>query len=145
MTIGELAEHGGLQPSAIRYYEKEGLLGTPLRKNGRRVYPAEAVYQLVLICFAKETGFTLDEIKVLLHGFPVSTPAGPRWRRLARAKIKELLAMISRAQAMEKMLRSLMHCRCRNLEQCARALSKHMRKPAGKRSRFVLSLEGPCR
>ncbi|HXN25269.1 MAG TPA: MerR family transcriptional regulator [Candidatus Dormibacteraeota bacterium] len=146
MRIAELAARHGLQSSAIRYYEKEGLLGTPLRKNGRRVYSAESAYPLVLICFAKQTGFTLGEIKLLLHGFPATTPAGVRWRRLARKKIKELTAMIARAQAMEKMLGSLMRCRCRTLEQCARGLSKHMREPGGgNRSRLKFSLEGTCR
>src|SRR5260370_41975590 len=110
---------------------------TPLVKNGRRVYSAEAAYPLVLICFAKETGFTLGEIKLLLHGFPATTPAGVRWRRLARQKIKELAAIIARAQAMEKMLRSLMHCRCRTLEQCAQGISKYIREPrGGKQSRL---------
>lgn len=145
MTIGELAARGGLQPSAIRYYEKEGLLEAPLRKNGRRVYSPDAFYQLVLIGFAKETGFTLTEIKLLLHGFPTKTPAGVRWRRLARKKTAELAAMIARAQAMERMLRSLMRCRCRTLEHCARALAGHMRKPNAKNSRLMFSLEKPCR
>jgi MerR family redox-sensitive transcriptional activator SoxR len=145
MTIGELAASGGLQPSAIRYYEKEGLLETPLRKNGRRVYSPEAVYPLLLICFAKKTGFTLGEIKLLLHGFPATTPAGVRWRRLARKKIQQLEDSIARAQTMETMLHSLMHCRCRTLEQCARALSGHRRKPGGKESRLAFSREGSCR
>lgn len=134
MTIGELAARGGLQPSAIRYYEKAGLLEAPLRENGRRVYSSEAAHQLILICFAKQTGFSLDEIKVLLHGFPERTPAGVRWRRLARKKIKELEETIARAEAMEKMLRSLMHCRCRKLEQCSRALSARLER-AGERNR----------
>ena len=43
MNIGKLAAQAGLATSAIRYYEKAGLLPTAARTNGRRVYPAEAL------------------------------------------------------------------------------------------------------
>src|SRR4029077_18891785 len=88
MTIGELAALSNLKPSAIRFYEKTGLLPTPTRKNGRRVYSSEAANRLTLIAFAKDTGFSLPEIKLLLHGFPSTTTAGDRWRKLATSKIE---------------------------------------------------------
>src|SRR6185369_2435412 len=83
MTIGELAALSNLKPSAIRFYEKTGLLPAPARKNGRRVYSSEAANRLTLIGFAKDTGFSLPEIKLLLHGFlPPLRPAiaGASWR-----------------------------------------------------------------
>jgi len=119
MTIGELAARAGLATSAIRYYEKAGLLPAAARTNGRRVYPAEALNQLMVIGFAKNTGFTLAEIKLLLRGFPENTPASARWQKLARGKIVEMKAAIAKAEAMKKMLESIMSCRCRKLEQCA--------------------------
>lgn len=123
MTIGELARQSNLKPSAIRFYEKAGLLSAPARKNGRRVYSSEAVHQLTLIGFARDTGFSLPEIRSLLHGFPASTTAGDRWRKLATMKIGELESRIAKARAMEKMLRSIMKCRCATIDQCARALA----------------------
>src|SRR5690242_15705148 len=122
MTIGELAALGGVRPSAIRFYEKTGLLPSPARRNGRRVYPAEAVHRLTLIGFAKETGFTLPEIKLLMHGFPPSLSAGDRWRKMATGKIAELESTISKARAMESLLRSIMKCRCVTIDQCAKGL-----------------------
>jgi MerR family transcriptional regulator, redox-sensitive transcriptional activator SoxR len=123
MKIGELARCSNLKPSAIRFYEKTGLLSAPTRKNGRRVYSAEAVNRLTLIGFAKDTGFSLPEIKLLLHGFPASTTAGDRWRKLATAKIAQLESGIAKAHAMETMLRSIMKCRCTTIDQCARGLA----------------------
>ena len=108
MTIGELAAGSGLRPSAIRFYEKTGLLLAPARKSGRRVYASEATHRLFLISFAKDTGFSLPEIKLLLHGFPQSTTAGDRWRKLATSKIQQLEASIGKARAMEQMLPSMM-------------------------------------
>lgn len=128
MTIGELAALSNLKPSAIRFYEKSGLLPAPTRRNGRRVYSSEAADRLTLIGFAKETGFTLPEIKLLLHGFPSTTTAGDRWRKLATSKISQLEANIAKARAMEQMLRQVMKCRCTTIDQCARGLGACLKK-----------------
>jgi MerR family transcriptional regulator, redox-sensitive transcriptional activator SoxR len=128
MTIGELAGRAGLKPSAIRYYEKAGLLEAPSRMNGRRVYSEGAAHRLVIICFAKATGFTLTEIKSLLHGFPPKTTASARWKKMAHGKIAELEIALTKAQAMKKVLESMMSCRCRTLEQCAQGLARSEKK-----------------
>ena len=126
MTIGEVAARAGIAPSAIRFYEKAGLLKPPARVNGRRIYANGAVHQLVVILFAKANGFTIPEIRLLLRGFPESTPASVRWKKLARGKIAELEASIVKARAMKEMLDSIAaHCRCRTLEQCAQGLARH--------------------
>jgi MerR family redox-sensitive transcriptional activator SoxR len=124
MTIGEIAAQAGLATSAIRYYEKAGLLPAAARTNGRRVYPAEVLNQLMVIGFAKNTGFTLAEIKLLLRGFPETTPASARWKKLARGKIAEMQATIAKAEAMKEMLESITGCRCRKLEQCAQGFAR---------------------
>ena len=124
MKIGEVAARTVLAPSAIRYYERAGLLKQPFRSNGRRVYSAEILHQLVIIEFAKETGFTLAEIKLLLHGFPETTPASARWKKMARGKIEELEIAMAKTKAMRDMLESMTSCRCRKLEQCAQGLAR---------------------
>ena len=128
MTIGELAARAGLATSAIRYYEKAGLLQAPPRANGRRIYREDAAHQLVIICFAKATGFTLTEIKLLLHGFPPKTTASARWKKMAHGKLLELETILTKAQAMKRVLESMMSCRCRTLEQCAQGLARSEKK-----------------
>jgi MerR family redox-sensitive transcriptional activator SoxR len=126
MTIGEIGRQSGLAPSAIRFYERAGLLGAPLRKSGRRAYTPDVVHQLALIRFAKDVGFTLPQIRLLLHGFPQNTTASARWRTLARGKIKELDEAISKAQAMKNLLESMANkCECRTLEDCAKCLATY--------------------
>ncbi|MGH9746803.1 MAG: MerR family transcriptional regulator [Candidatus Acidiferrales bacterium] len=125
MRIGEVAAKAGLAPSAIRYYERAGLLRQTQRTNGRRVYSAEILHQLVIIEFAKETGFTLSEIKLLLHGFPERTPASARWKKMARGKIKQLEVALAKTKAMKDMLEAMTSCRCRKLEQCAQGLERN--------------------
>jgi len=63
MKIGQLAGRSGLNPSAIRYYERLGLLPAPHRTGGQRRYPIEALDRVLLIRFASDMGFTLSEIK----------------------------------------------------------------------------------
>jgi len=125
VTIGEVAAKATIATSAIRYYEKSGLLKQPLRKNGRRVYSDGVLHQLVIIEFAKETGFTLSEIKLLLHGFPENTPASARWKKMAREKIHELDVALAKTKAMRDMLEAMTSCRCRKLEQCAQGLERN--------------------
>jgi MerR family redox-sensitive transcriptional activator SoxR len=125
VTIGEVAEKAALATSAIRYYERTGLLKQPLRKNGRRVYSDGILHELVIIEFAKETGFTLSETKLLLHGFPENTPASARWKKMASKKIRELDVALAKTKAMRNMLEAMTSCRCRKLEQCAEGLERN--------------------
>jgi len=125
VTIGEVAAKAALAASAIRYYERTGLLKQPQRKNGRRIYSDDVLHQLVIIEFAKETGFTLSETKLLLHGFPETTPASARWKKMAREKIRELEVALSKTKAMRDMLEAITSCRCRKLDQCAEGLERN--------------------
>jgi MerR family redox-sensitive transcriptional activator SoxR len=99
-----------------------------LRKNGRRIYSEGVLHQLVIIEFAKETGFTLSEIRLLIHGFPETTPASARWKKMAREKIRELDILLAKTKAMRDMLEAMMSCRCRKLEQCAEGLERNRKR-----------------
>jgi len=51
-----------------------GLLATPYRIGGQRRYSSHTVYRVLLIRFASDMGFTLDEIKLFLSGLRVEPP-----------------------------------------------------------------------
>jgi MerR family redox-sensitive transcriptional activator SoxR len=123
MKIGELAARAGLNASALRYYEKMGLLAPPHRTGGQRRYPSEALDRVLLIRFAGEMGFTLDEIKLFLDGLRDNAPVGPRWRKLARRKIGEINCSIQRSLRLKLLLQHLLQCRCATLQICVRRLS----------------------
>lgn len=67
LTIGTLARRMGVQPSAVRFYERQGLIASERLDNGYRVYSQEAVYALGFICRAKALGFSLDQIAEILE------------------------------------------------------------------------------
>lgn len=120
LSIGEVARRAGLRPSALRYYERVGLLKPPRRVSGRRRYSADVLDTLRLIALAQDAGFTISEIRVLLRGFERGTPASKRWEALARTKLAEVRERIERAHRMENLLHALLDCQCRRLEDCAR-------------------------
>ena len=127
LSIGQVARRAGIAASAIRYYESEGLIPRPARRNGRRVYGAQILAELALIELAKRGGFTIAEIKHLLRGFARPTPPGERWRALAERKRRELDERISEAERMKAVLEVVMRCTCPTLDDCSRA----MRRKAG--------------
>jgi MerR family transcriptional regulator, redox-sensitive transcriptional activator SoxR len=123
MKIGELARRAGLNPSALRYYEKRGLLAAPYRIGAQRRYPEEALHRVLLICFAREMGFTLDEINLFLNGLRETVPVGPRWRKLAYRKIQEVEENIRRSRRLKSLLEHLLGCHCASLQVCVHRLS----------------------
>jgi MerR family redox-sensitive transcriptional activator SoxR len=119
MTIGEVARRAGVRSSALRYYESVGLLLPTRRIGGQRRYDADALHQLMLIKFAQQIGFSLDEIRQLFGGFPAQTPPSQRWRAITPPKLVEIDLLISRAQQIKQMLETTLLCQCETLEDCA--------------------------
>jgi DNA-binding transcriptional MerR regulator len=131
MTIGEVARQAGLRASAIRYYEKVGLLPRPGRTSGRRQYDEGVLELLAVLEHAKACGFTLAETKQLFGGFRNERPVSDRWRSLARDKIVELDALTHRIAAMRGLLGRIQRCQCLDVRQCGRAILKsHNNLPA---------------
>ncbi|NIA07441.1 MAG: MerR family transcriptional regulator [Actinobacteria bacterium] len=65
-TIGKVARHAGVGVETVRFYEREGLIEEPPRKeSGYRQYPEQTVCRIRFIRRAKELGFSLREIKEL--------------------------------------------------------------------------------
>jgi MerR family redox-sensitive transcriptional activator SoxR len=119
LTIGQLAQRFGLKTSAIRYYERVGVLPEPERVSGQRRYGADAIKRLEVLDVAKRAGFSLDEARVLLQGAEAGDPAFETVRELAARKLPEVEALITRAQAMRRWLLTATDCSCTTLDVCA--------------------------
>ena len=74
MRIGEIARRAGVRPSAIRFYEKAGILPPALRKSGQRSFSAEAELYLGIIGASRKAGFSIAEIRTLFHGLREEPP-----------------------------------------------------------------------
>ena len=122
LSIGEVAERAGVAASALRYYERAGLIPKADRRGGKRVYGEDIFDRLALIRVAKGAGFTVAEIQTLLSGFARRTPPGQRWRKLAQRKLDELEARIAEVERMKRVLEAVTRCECPTLAGCSRAI-----------------------
>ncbi len=122
LAISDVARVFGLRTSAIRYYEQIGILPPAMRKNGRRRYDKSVLFRLEVVQRARESGFTLEEIRELFFGFQPATPPPKRWHKLSERKIAELRIRMKQLKLMETLLKQIQGCRCNALEECGEKL-----------------------
>jgi MerR family redox-sensitive transcriptional activator SoxR len=130
LSIGEVARRAGLRPSALRYYEDAGILPAAPRVNGQRRYSEELVDAIQVARFAQSVGFSLAEIRELFSGFEGRSKLGAQWRPLAKAKLKELDAIIAKARQMKAAIEDGLRCGCIRIEDClpARPRARSLRR-----------------
>jgi MerR family transcriptional regulator, redox-sensitive transcriptional activator SoxR len=122
LAISDVARTFGLRTSAIRYYEQIGILASPMRKNGQRRYEKSALFRLAVLQQARESGFSLEEIRELFFGFQPATRPPKRWQKLSERKIADLHIRMKQLKLMETLLKQIQGCRCNALEQCGEKL-----------------------
>ena len=117
MKIGELADQLGIAPSAIRYYERVGLIDPPERISGQRRFPKSAVQILRFIQLAKSGGFSINEIKTIFAGYP-GMKLNDQWHILAEKKKLEVGYKIRELQQVDSVLDALLACECATIDEC---------------------------
>lgn len=115
LTIGELARRVGIASSALRYYEKRGLIPPPTRISGQRRYPESTVGLVGIILLLRDAGFTLAEQQALIAAW---ADAPHEWQRLARRKLAELDERIAKAQAAREAVDHALRCPHEDIRQC---------------------------
>ena len=118
LSIGDVAARAGVNTSAIRYYERIGLLPQADRVAGKRRYAPDVLERLAVIATAQRAGLSLGEVRDLLDGVDAGEPAGERLQALARRKLPEVEALIAQAEAVRGWLQAAEQCRCPTLYDC---------------------------
>src|SRR6266496_3534983 len=109
LTIGKVARRVGIRPSAIRYYERQGMLQPTVRgANGYRTYSDEAVKLLLFVKRAQSLGITLKEIKPLLNLASQGQRPCSHVKQLARNHLREIDEKIRALQILQDELRTLL-------------------------------------
>jgi MerR family transcriptional regulator, redox-sensitive transcriptional activator SoxR len=117
LTIGQVAAAVGINASAVRYYERRGVMPKPERASGQRRYRPDAIARLRTIQAAQQVGLSLSEIAQLLAGADTGESAEVL-RQLAKRRLPDVDALIERAQAMKGWLELAAECRCASLDVC---------------------------
>jgi DNA-binding transcriptional MerR regulator len=105
LTIGELARRAGVATSAVRYYERRGLLLPDTRRSGQRRYRTGSLRQLVFIGMLQDAGLSLDDIDGVLN----AASAG-EWKAIARRRADVLDETIDRLEQSRSYLRGALLC-----------------------------------
>ena len=85
LTVSEVAERSGFAPSAIRFYDKEGLITASRTSGGQRRFERNMLRRLAFIRAARNVGLSLDEIAAALETLPDSrTPTRADWTKLSK-------------------------------------------------------------
>ncbi|QIS03944.1 MerR family transcriptional regulator [Nocardia brasiliensis] len=115
LSISELRERTGLASSALRFYERKGLLQTSGRAGGKRCFDERAVEQVAFIDLLKSAGFTLAEIARFVAQ---SDGDESSWRAMTSGKVRQLDEQIEQIQQAQVVLRHLLDCRHEQLDYC---------------------------
>ena len=113
LDIGVVSSRSGLAPSALRYYEREGLITSVERSGLRRQYRPEVLTTLAVVVLCRQSGFSLDEIRALL-----ATRGERTWKRFAARKRDELRAQAEQLSGVADQLDHALHCPSPNVFDC---------------------------
>jgi DNA-binding transcriptional MerR regulator len=108
LTIGKAANGTGFSTSAMRYYERRGLLRPSRLSNGYRSYDENAIKTLRFLRQAQILGFTLNEIKQLLELTSDGQQPCQAVRELARRHLNAIDARIHQLRSLRNELRDLL-------------------------------------
>lgn len=119
LTIGELAARSGLAQSALRYYERLGLIHAARTSGNQRRYARADLRRVAFVRIAQQVGVSLEEIRAALAELPDNrTPTKADWSRLSarwRGRLDERIGLLER---LRDQLTGCIGCGCLSLERC---------------------------
>jgi MerR family redox-sensitive transcriptional activator SoxR len=119
LSIGELAARSGIAPSALRFYEAEGLIHAERTSGNQRRYPRATLRRVALIQAGRAAGIPLEKIRAALETLPSGrTPTRRDWERLSRGWSAELDRRIATLQAVRDRLSTCIGCGCLSIDRC---------------------------
>ncbi|MFJ4165559.1 MerR family transcriptional regulator [Microbacterium sp. NPDC089698] len=97
LTVGEVAERAGVTPSAVRFYERHGLIDSERSYGNQRRFTDSAACRILVAKVAQQVGLTVREIAELFVALPVE-PTPEDWRVIATALIVDARTRIARLE-----------------------------------------------
>ena len=119
LTIGDFAARSGVAQSALRFYEKEGLIRSTRTTGNQRRYQRSELRRVAFIKIAQQVGVSLDEIRDALAALPENrTPTKADWSRLSARWRRRLDDRIAVLQRLRDQLTGCIGCGCLSLQRC---------------------------
>jgi MerR family transcriptional regulator, redox-sensitive transcriptional activator SoxR len=119
LSIGELSARSGVSQSALRFYEREGLIEAWRTEGNQRRYPGVTLRRVALIQAGKAAGIPLERIRAALDMLPERRqPTKHDWERLSSSWRRELDERIATLEAIRGRLTTCIGCGCLSLKTC---------------------------
>lgn len=139
LTIGEVADRAGIAASALRYYEKEGLIHPDRSDGGQRRYHRDVLRLVAFIRAAQRVGLSIDEIRGALSTLPEGhVPHAADWTRLSKSWRPLLDRRIEEMERLRDRLDSCIGCGCLSLKTCALSNPNDIAASAGPGARWLI-------
>ncbi|MBT2227991.1 redox-sensitive transcriptional activator SoxR [Nonomuraea sp. NEAU-A123] len=120
LTIGELSERSGVPPSALRFYERQGLIDSRRTTGNQRRYHRTTLRRVAFIRASQSVGIPLSVIGGVLDLLPEGVPPTREfWIRASECWSEEINARIERMERMRDRFAECIGCGCLSFEQCA--------------------------
>ena len=140
LSVGEIARRSGFADSAIRFYERLGLLTATRTSGGQRRFERSTLRRLAFIRAARNIGLSLDEVGAALASLPAGrTPTRADWTRLSRGWRRRLDDQIDALIALRDGLDSCIGCGCLSLDRCAISNPADSARPDGPGAAYLPS------
>ena len=118
-TIGELSARSGVSQSALRFYERQGLIAAWRTDGNQRRYAPVTLRRVALVQAGKAAGIPLERVRAALDRLPAGkTPTKRDWERLSRSWARELDERIATLEAVRDRLTTCIGCGCLSLRTC---------------------------
>jgi MerR family transcriptional regulator, redox-sensitive transcriptional activator SoxR len=119
LTIGQLSARSGVSQSALRFYERKGLIAAERSHGNQRRYPRVTLRRVALVQAGKTAGIPLERIRAALDELPADRPPTKRdWERLSRRWRAELDERIATLEGIRDRLTGCIGCGCLSLRRC---------------------------
>lgn len=119
LTISETASRSGFSASALRYYEREGLIEASRTPGGQRRFHRQELRRLAFIAAARHVGLSLEEIRNSLSLLPSErTPTKADWTKISRSWRSRLDEEIAALEKLRDGLDGCIGCGCLSLQRC---------------------------
>lgn len=118
-SIGQIAKQSNCKIPTIRFYEQEGLLQAAYRTEGnQRRYQTEHLTRLRFILHSRELGFSLGDIRELIHLSNTETNKHEA-DEIATRQLKEVRQKITRLNSLKTELVAILKaCRDGSSQTC---------------------------
>ena len=145
LSIGELSARSGLAPSALRFYEAQGLLHAERTVGNQRRYKRAELRRVAFVRAAQQVGLSLDEIKDALGRLPDGrTPTKADWARLSAGWRRRLDERIHELERLRDGLTSCIGCGCLSLRRCTLSNPRDVAAVHGPGARWLLGDDPPA-